>query len=186
MYCGSDISNTCYSLSCLPLLMLYSLCTDSTMYQYFVKIVPTAYVKIDGQVSILCLTLYHVCACLFFCPSISKQIGGVCMPELNLLIDWFIHSLNACVWVSVRELNIWTMKDLWPVSPVTITSYHASKNELSVVYTVHTQQAAHYRVRVRSLYILWLCSRRTVCEDDSDKVALPDKIVDLLRSCRHF
>ena len=25
-------------------------CTDSTMYQYFVKIVPTAYVKIDGQV----------------------------------------------------------------------------------------------------------------------------------------
>jgi len=29
------------------------MCADSIMYQYFVKIVPTAYVKIDGQVSIL-------------------------------------------------------------------------------------------------------------------------------------
>ena len=35
-------------------MMMDSLCTESIMYQYFVKIVPTAYVKIDGQVGIFC------------------------------------------------------------------------------------------------------------------------------------
>jgi len=68
---------------------LSELCsTDSIMYQYFVKIVPTAYVKIDGQVGVsLCLNaslcvVSSVC-CLFF-----VHIGTVEMMSL--------HDLNQC------------------------------------------------------------------------------------------
>lgn len=46
-------------------------CTDSIMYQYFVKIVPTAYVKIDGQVGLsLCYFVWsHLFAVYFLTTS---------------------------------------------------------------------------------------------------------------------